>query len=99
MSEDSDTPVFVQDAKYYIKDREEWLPSDDEESEDQYMVIKNTDKAIKRKTRKELIHDLVFYKHVSERKSEQIKKLEKKLKILQKQIEEAKELAPVIIDE
>ena len=105
MSEDSDTPVFVYNTKDYVKDREEWIPADDEE-EEQNMSIKNKKKSLKRKTRNDLINEAGRLRHVAKCRNEEIKRLKKELqrekiinKELQNQLQDAQDLAPVLIDE
>ena len=72
MSEDSDTPLFAYDAKYYVKDREEWIPPlDDADS------LREENRKLKKQLRSEKL------------------KNEK----LRKQLEEARALAPVLINE
>ena len=72
MSEDSDTPIFVQDIKRYAKDREEWIPpSDDAES------LREENRKLKRQLQKE----------------------KQKNKDLKKKLEEARALAPILINE
>ena len=72
MSEDSDTPILVYNAKLYGNDREEWIPPvDDAES------LKEENRKLKKQLRKE----------------------KQKNKDLKKKLEEARALAPILINE
>ena len=86
MSEDSDTPLFAYDAKYYVEDRKEWIPPVD-------------DVEILREKNEKLSKQLRNGKLKNEKLRMELRSEKLKNEKLRKQLEEARALAPVLINE